>query len=70
MALLTWMFGGAVPGDGGSKMKPEGFLFEDLGPQRLVGKGNDVTTVIEEGIRQKATTGCPFSFSKKAQPLA
>lgn len=38
-AWFTWSFGGILPGDGGSELKPEGFLFEDIGPKYRMGKG-------------------------------
>ena len=55
-----------MPGDGGPSMKPEGFLFEDLGPLRTVGKGLHETEIMEEKIRGKASTGCPFALASKA----
>ena len=39
-AWFTWSFGGMLPGDrGAAEMKPEGFLFEDIGPKSKMGKG-------------------------------
>ncbi|KPM42641.1 hypothetical protein AK830_g3933 [Neonectria ditissima] len=64
-SLLTWVSGGMIPGDGGAKMKPEGFIFADLGPKNTVGRGIEKTLELEERVRQKATTGCPFALGTK-----
>ena len=55
-----------IPGDGGSKMRPEGLLFEDLGPNRIVGQGIKETKVLEERVRKRAAGGCPFVMAGKA----
>ncbi|KAI5465485.1 hypothetical protein BGZ63DRAFT_479229 [Mariannaea sp. PMI_226] len=65
-SILVWLSGGMIPGDGGAKMKPEGLLFEDLGPANKVGVGREETRKFEEVIREKATPGCPFSLAGKA----
>jgi hypothetical protein len=59
-ACITRLSGGLIPGDGGVKMKPEGFLFEDIGPEKVVGKGIDETNAFEEKAKQKAFAGCPY----------
>ena len=64
MSWITRAIGGLLPGDGGAEMKPDGFLFEDIGPPNKMGTG------VEEGIQmaaavRKATTvngGCPFAL--------
>lgn len=62
-ALLTWVWGGMIPGDGGADMKPEGLLFEDLGPKNTMGEGIKEVLELEEMVRQKANTGCPFAMA-------
>lgn len=47
-------------------MKPEGFLFEDLGPIRKMGKGTEQAVEMAELVRKRAGTGCPFSLAAKA----
>lgn len=64
-AVIGWLFGGMVPGDGGAKMKPEGFLFEDLGPASKVGKGVEEALGFEERISRTASGGCPFAVAAK-----
>ncbi|CAM1505272.1 Fc.00g109090.m01.CDS01 [Cosmosporella sp. VM-42] len=64
-SLLTWMFGGMIPGDNAGKMQPEGLLFEDLGPENTMGQGLDETRVLEERVEKKASSGCPFAMAAK-----
>lgn len=64
-ALLTWVWGGMIPGDGGADMKPEGLLFEDLGPKNTMGEGIKEALELEEMVRQKVNTGCPFAMAAK-----
>ncbi|PNY20893.1 Uncharacterized protein TCAP_07311 [Tolypocladium capitatum] len=68
VALVTRATGGMVPGDGGAEMKPEGFLFEDIGPRYKMGKGVEQMAQMEEQVRVVTTrTGsCPFAIPTKA----
>lgn len=63
-AIITWLSGGLLPGDGGPSMKSEGFLFEDLGPEKVVGKGVKETKSFEEVVKTKAFAGCPYKSSE------
>ncbi|XP_044720154.1 Dephospho-CoA kinase [Hirsutella rhossiliensis] len=63
LAWLVWATGGMIPGDGGPAMKPEGFLFEDLGPKGKMGKGIEATAHLAEVAQGKLSKGCPFSRS-------
>ncbi|KAF5592609.1 dephospho kinase [Fusarium pseudocircinatum] len=63
-AIITWLSGGLLPGDGGPSMKSEGFLFEDLGPDKVVGKGVEETKGFEESVKTKAFAGCPYKSSE------
>lgn len=63
VALFTWATGGTIPGDR-KEMKPEGFLFEDLGPHRVVGEGVKEAPVMEDLVKKSVTPGCPFSLGK------
>ncbi|KAI8678826.1 MPAB-Lcp-cat domain-containing protein [Fusarium keratoplasticum] len=65
-ALFTRLAGGLLPGDGGADIKPEGFLPEDLGPERFVGKGVEEGKVMEQEVKKKISLGCPFSAAAKA----
>ncbi|KAF4967184.1 hypothetical protein FSARC_5217 [Fusarium sarcochroum] len=65
-ALITRLSGGLLPGDGGARMKPEGFLFEDLGPDRVVGQGVEETRDLEEVAKSKAFAGCTYKSAVNA----
>lgn len=65
-ALLRQAFGLSNPGDGGSQFKPEGFLFEDWGPQRQVGKGVEETARLAGVANSKVSEMlCPFAMKMK-----
>ena len=68
VAWITRATGGMIPGDGGAEMKPEGFLFEDLGPRSKMGMGLEETARMEEQVKWVTTrTGtCPFAIAAKA----
>lgn len=61
-ALFRRAFGLMNPGDGGAEMKPEGFLIEDLGPRRKMGKGVEETARLAGIAHMKVSLNkCPFS---------
>ena len=62
-ACITWLAGGLLPGDGGSQMKSEGFLFEDIGPEKVVGKGIEETNDFEKGVKARASADCPYKLA-------
>ncbi|KAF5022796.1 hypothetical protein F66182_5138 [Fusarium sp. NRRL 66182] len=64
IACITRLSGGLLPGDGGARMKSEGFLFEDLGPEKFVGKGIEETRAFEEVVKTRAFGGCPYKPGK------
>ncbi|KAK5989919.1 ER-bound oxygenase mpaB' [Cladobotryum mycophilum] len=68
-ALVQRAFGLSIPGDGGPEMKPEGFLFTEIGPRAKVGKGAEETGRLAEVAHTKISpTSCPFSsVSQKIQ---
>ncbi|KAB5578136.1 hypothetical protein GE09DRAFT_1088621 [Coniochaeta sp. 2T2.1] len=59
--LLTRLLGGNLPGSGGDKLMPQGFLFEDIGPMATMGKGKGEMEEWEERLRRERPSGCPFS---------
>ncbi|KAF7562014.1 hypothetical protein G7046_g2117 [Stylonectria norvegica] len=65
-ALFTWISGGMIPGDGGEGLKPEGLLFEDLGPSNTVGKGVEEMEILTDRARMRGVGGCPFATVTKA----
>ncbi|KAK2612659.1 hypothetical protein QQS21_001276 [Conoideocrella luteorostrata] len=58
----TWILGGLLPGDGGVDLKPEGFLFEDIGPKAKMGLGVKEMKTIQETVYARAVASgrCPF----------
>ncbi|GJN77226.1 hypothetical protein PLIIFM63780_000716 [Purpureocillium lilacinum] len=65
VALATRAYGGIVPGDK-PEMKPEGFLWADLGPLSKMGKGADEAAELGQRVSRVAERKCPFSMSAKA----
>lgn len=59
--LLTRILGGKVPGSGGEKLKPQGFLFEDIGPAHAMGKNKAEMAEWEQRLRKERPSGCPFA---------
>lgn len=60
-ALLTRLLGGHVPGSGGDKLMPQGFLFEDIGPAAEMGKKTEEMRIWEDRLKKERPSGCPFS---------
>lgn len=58
MALVWRAIGGTVPGD--KKWHPQGYVFEEVGPNKLAGKGKDKTDEWEQRLKVQRTPGCPF----------
>ena len=58
--IIVWLTGGMRPGDGGEHMKPNGFLFTDLGPRRKMGKGLQGFYHEDSKVRVKSSLSCPF----------
>ncbi|KFG78344.1 hypothetical protein MANI_028664 [Metarhizium anisopliae] len=65
-AWATWVFGGMLPGDGGQEMKPDGFLFEDIGPKAKMDLGAEETRNIQEVVHAAAMASgrCPFALKE------
>ncbi|KAM0255728.1 hypothetical protein ACHAQJ_005482 [Trichoderma viride] len=60
-------FGLKIAGDGGDAMKPNGFLFEVIGPRNKMGQGMDETALLAKVAQTKvALAGCPFALPRKA----
>jgi hypothetical protein len=60
-ALLTRILGGHVPGSGGEKLIPQGFLFEDIGPAAAMGKNKAEMAAWEQRLKKERPSGCPFA---------
>lgn len=65
-ALITRLSGGMLPGDGGSEMKPEGFLFEDFGPKRTMGRPFD-DEEMERLVSMSHAQSAPFAHSSSVK---
>ncbi|KAK4634369.1 ER-bound oxygenase [Fulvia fulva] len=59
----TWIrraTGGALPGDQGDKYHPKGYVISEVGPQNLLGKGEQYMAAARENILLKGAMRCPF----------
>ncbi len=66
-SFLTRLAGGTLPGDEGVRFMPEGFLFEELGPQKTMGEGVAETNQLSEPAAKKASApAVPFWSPTKA----
>jgi hypothetical protein len=61
-ALVTRLFGRRLPGDDGNKYAPEGYAFDDVGPDALRGKGVEEMRVTEARLSAARRGGCPFAL--------
>lgn len=64
-AWIQRLWGGSVPGDA-DKFKPEGFLFEDIGPERRMGKGVDNQVELKRLEAMRGPSESPFRPKAKA----
>lgn len=60
-ALITRILGGHIPGSGGEKLLPQGFLFEDIGPAATMGKHTAEMAEWERRLKKSRSSGCPFA---------
>ncbi|KAH8881709.1 hypothetical protein GQ53DRAFT_754156 [Thozetella sp. PMI_491] len=60
MALFTRLMGGYVPGD--TKFLPQGYLFEEVGPEAQFGKGKDAMQNWHDKMKAERPSGCPFAL--------
>ncbi|KAH8808385.1 hypothetical protein F5884DRAFT_673284 [Xylogone sp. PMI_703] len=63
-AWLKWMLGGDLPGSKGDLYIPQGYKFEEVGPEFLKNKGTKETEAFEEKIRMERPAGCPFAIMR------
>ena len=61
-ALVTRLLGRRLPGDDGNKYAPEGYIFEDVGPDTLKGKGLGEMKETETSLAEARRGGCPFNL--------
>ena len=59
-AWLVWAAGGKVPGSD-EKFEPKGYVFSEVGPKGMRGKGGVETEAIESKLRSERPSGCPFA---------
>lgn len=59
---MTWALGGIVPGGkNGEKYYPEGYRFDEVGPDRRRGMGKNEMEEFEKKIKEVRHMGCPFA---------
>lgn len=64
-AWMTWILGGIVPGGKDStKYYPEGYEFDEVGPDRKRGVGKKEMEEFEQTIKAVRPSGCPFAMSR------
>ncbi|KAK9327259.1 hypothetical protein V1520DRAFT_299690 [Lipomyces starkeyi] len=61
---LVWALGGDVPGSRGDRYIPQGYLFEEVGPNIMKNKGLEETRAWEEKLRVERPVGCPFACAR------
>lgn len=61
-ALVTRILGRRLPGDDRNKYAPEGYLFEEVGPDVLSGKGIQEMRSTEAALNDARRGGCPFTL--------
>ena len=60
-AWTTWALGGIVPGGAnGGQYMPEGYFFDEVGPERKKGVGQKELAAWEKKIEASRPVGCPF----------
>lgn len=64
-AWLTWFAGGEIPGTKGNLYLPDGYLFQEIGPDSMKNKGLEEMKAIEEKLKNERPAGCPFAFAGK-----
>ncbi|PQE33795.1 dephospho- kinase protein [Rutstroemia sp. NJR-2017a WRK4] len=65
MAWVTWLGGGFVPDARVGKWMPEGYLLEEVGPERRKGKGLEEMREWEGRLERERGGGCPFLGGRK-----
>lgn len=61
-ALVTFILGRRLPGDDGNRYAPEGYLFEEIGPDIFRAKGVDEMRSTEAALGRGRRGGCPFTL--------
>lgn len=62
-AWLQKIFGGELPGDD-DRFIPQGYKFEEVGPDNVKNKGLGETAAWEQKISVERPVGCPFAFAR------
>lgn len=63
-AWATWLVGGTLPGDEGSRYIPQGFKTEELGPNSFQGKGLAHMAETKARLVDAKMGACPFAFQR------
>ena len=63
---FSWLFGTPLPGDEGEKYRPEGYLLDEIGPEKMEGKGKEWMAQERVSAEGKIRDGaCPFGAMMK-----
>lgn len=54
-----------MPGDEGGKYRPEGYVLEEIGPEKMEGKGKEWMDKDREWAKERLSEGCPFASMMK-----
>ena len=58
---MTRLLGRKLPGDDGNKYAPEGYIFAEIGPKALKGKGIEEMGETRTRLASQRRGGCPFT---------
>jgi hypothetical protein len=61
---FVWLAGGDVPGSKGDLYIPQGYSFEEIGPEAVRSKGKAEMDAWEEKLSVERPAGCPFAFAR------
>ena len=60
-AWISWSLGLPVPGDEGGKYWPRGYKIQEIGPDRMRGRGEEYVRESKEKLVAERMKGCPFA---------
>lgn len=61
---FVWLAGGDVPGSKGDLYIPQGYSFEEIGPEAVRSEGKAEMDVWEEKLSMERPAGCLFTFAR------
>lgn len=64
-AWFVYLSGGDLPGTRGAQYEPQGYRIEEVGPERMRGKGGKEMSEWADKLRNERPAGCPFNLGIK-----